>query len=40
MTSELNQLRRYSNIRQEQIQRRETKYKDDIEKLKRKYEGW
>ena len=39
MTSELNQLRRHSNVRQDQVHRREGKMNQEIEKLKRRFEG-
>lgn len=39
MISELNTLRRHSNVRQDQVQRREKKLKDEITKLKRQLDG-
>ena len=39
MISELNTLRRHANVRQDQVQRREKKLKDEIAKLKRQLDG-
>jgi hypothetical protein len=39
MVSELNTLRRHSNVRQDQVNRREGKLKEEINKLKKQLEG-
>ena len=39
MVSELNTLRRHANVRQDQVNRRENKLKDEITKVKKQYDG-